>query len=659
MSDDIPDSALAVSAPPPMAFNPDIPSGALIGYKEIKPKSDKSYWEQYAEDEAAANTGAGEAVLHAATGMGSALVGGFRYAMGADRELTPEQIARNQQSIVYQPRTDQGKAAASALDTAGSYTGAAEGKWLGPRATDFASSLGLPAKVAGGIGAAAETAANVPQYLLPVIAKSVKGRMTSAPEMPEAPGAATAEPSALPEKAPQFDTAPVEGGLPDAAQTQRAQVLQRIGLEKARTSAIAGNAKDAATDFQMGRFDEPAGVEAKAQFENEKAALRTHSENIVNDTGGTIGTDEDALNTRGQTMAKPFDQLGDWFDNQRKALYGEADKRAGGGPVTNLEGVDSLLNDPKFKNTLLAKDQGGLLNSIQSQLAEFRKQSPDGFNVAGTEQFRQWLNEIWTNDNKGVIGKVKSAVDNDVLKGAGDDIYGPARQLEQMRHQTLDNPAGIARLMDRDPQTPINRTTPYVKIPDTLNRLDPDQFNNVLKTLDTMPEEIQPAAQQAKAEIKAHLANKIYEAGASTQGQWNSPAVTKIIKANSAKLQAAFADQPEVLAKIQDLESAGRILKVDQSYPGAAAQAANALKRGLMSRAVSKASSATGALAGSALGGVVAGPVGASLGAGAGAAGGEALGSSLGQGMAEQKALNRWNANTVSLSELLKRQDPK
>jgi hypothetical protein len=190
-----------------------------------------------------------------------------------------------------------------------------------------------------------------------------------------------------------------------------------------------------------------------------------------------------------------------------------------------------------------------------------------------------------------------------------------------------------------------------VKIPDTLARLDPDQFANVFKTLDTMPEEIQPAAMAAKAEIKAHLANKLNDAGSSTQGQWNAPAVSRVLKANSAKIQTAFEDQPAVLAKIQDLDSAGKILQVNQSYPGAAAQAANALKRGLMSRAISKASSATGALVGSAGGALVGAP---GIGAGVGAAAGESVGSALGQGMAERQALARWNQGTVSLSDLLK-----
>jgi hypothetical protein len=459
----------------------------------------------------------------------------------------------------------------------------------------------------------------------------------------EAPRAAPFEPVDIPGKpGVAVDTEPVEGGLPKSAGNARADILKRVGVENARESALQGDAKAAATDWQLSRFDEPAGVAAKAQFDSERSALENHSQKIVQKTGGTLGTDEDSINTRGQTIARPFDALSDWFDQQRKKLYAAADQRANGGPITQLEGVNALLQDPKFRNTLLAKDQGNLLNSVESQLAEFRKQSPQGFSVAGAEDVRKWLNQIWTNDNKGAIGTIKGALDNDVLKGAGEDIYGPARALVQMRNQTLDNPNGISRLMEHDPQTPINRTTPFEKIPDTLVRLPVAQFDNVLKTLDTMPEEIQPLAQAAKAEIKAHLANKIHDAGNSTSGQWNSRGVEKVVKANSAKLQSAFADQPEVLRDIQDLRSAGNILSVNQSYPGAAAQAANALKRGVMSRALSHVGGVVGAGAGGVLG---------PLGAAGGAAVGEAVGAKAGASVAEKSAVKNWQKGIRSLSD--------
>jgi hypothetical protein len=477
--------------------------------------------------------------------------------------------------------------------------------------------------------------------------KAVSGLM--APATAEA----VAAPAATSSKA-AFDSQPIEGGLPPEMSTDRAKVLQRVGVDNARNSALTGNAKDAATDYQLSKFDEPAGVAAKAQFDAEKAVLNKHATGIVNETGGTLGTDEDTLHSRGQTIAAPFDKLRQYFDTQKDVAYKAAGERAAGAPIGSLENTSNLLKDPDFTETLLAKDQGGLLQSVQRQFQRFQALNPDGMTVENAENFRKWMNQVWTPDNSATLGKVKGALDEDVLKGAGEDIYGPARKIVQTEAQTLDNPKGVSKLMDFDPKNPLNRTTPYAKIPDALTRLDPSQFDNVIKTLDTMPEAIQPEAQAAKAEIKAHLANKVLDAGSSTQGQWNAPGVSKVIKANSAKLQSAFADQPETLAKIQDLDSAGKILKVDQSYPGAAAQAANVLKRGAMSNVVSKGLAAAGGSIGGTAGAIVGGPAAGVAGASAGAALGGSIGGKAAQNMAERSALKKWQSGTTKLSDLLK-----
>lgn len=485
--------------------------------------------------------------------------------------------------------------------------------------------------------------------LAPTTARTMPERPASAPTAPlsasEAPPRAAAfEPQDIPGKpGVHIDTEPVEGGLPEAATSPRAQILRRVGLENARESAIKGDAKNAATDFQMSRFDEPAGVQAKAQFESERNTLQNHAEGIVNRTGGTLGMDEDSLHVRGQTIAKPFDDLNQWFDNQTSRLYAAADERAKGAPVTNLESVDALLKSSKFRNSLLAKDQGSLLNAVEGQLEEFRKGNPGGFTVAGAEEMRQWLNQVWSHENRWAVGQVKDALDNDVLKGAGEDIYGPARAIVQQRKATLENPKGISRLMDADPQSPLNRVTPHVKVPDTVMRLDPAQFENVVQTLKDMPAELQPQAQAALAEMKAHFANKLLEEGGKHQTQWNAPGVSKVLKGNSAKIKLLFADDPQGLQAISDLDSAGKILRVDASYPGAAAQAANAMKRGFLSRAIPKLAATGGAAAGG-----IFGP----LGAAAGAAAGEGFGSKMGASMAERAAVKQWNSKISPLAEL-------
>ena len=437
-----------------------------------------------------------------------------------------------------------------------------------------------------------------------------------------------------------------------SAATEREAILNRVGIQNARNSALEANKKDAATDFQLSKTDTPAGHSATAQFEHEKDALASHAENIVNKTGGTIGLDEDSLANRGATIAKPFDDLRQWYEQQTKDLYSEAQKRSGflsnienPQAVTNLNSVEQTINNPQYINTLLARDQGGLLGAIKSQLQEFRRQNPNGFTPAAAEQFRQWINQIWTNDNKRALGPIVDAVDKDVLSSAGEDIFGRARALYALKKNVLENPNGIADLFETDPKTPINRSTPYEKIPDKLSRLSIDQYKNVIDTLKNMPDELQDSSKAAIGEMQAHLANKIHQAGTQTRSGaarvlWNSDAVNKVISDNGAKLRLAFQDDPEALANIKDLQDAGNILKVEPSYPGAYAQEINLKSRGIIPKVLPMLGKAAGGAAGGTFGPATA--VGGTM---AGGAAGEALAESL----SGKAALKAWKARTKKI----------
>jgi hypothetical protein len=81
--------------------------------------------------------------------------------------------------------------------------------------------------------------------------------------------------------------------------------------------------------------------------------------------------------------------------------------------------------------------------------------------------------------------------------------------------------------------------------------------------------------------------------------------VTAYLNKNAVKFESVFS--PEEMAKIRDLNDAGHILRVDTSYPGAAVQGHNLVRRGAM-EAVHSVATAAGALVG--------GPVGASVASG-------------------------------------------
>ena len=225
----------------------------------------------------------------------------------------------------------------------------------------------------------------------------------------EAPVAAApkVEPTVEPE--PSVTAEPTQGGLGlnDAQRSQRAQVLARVGVENARESALSGDRLNAATDFQLTKFkEEPAGRAAAGQFEHEKQALTQHAENLVEETGGSVGTDQEAVQARGKTIAAPFDKLRQWFDDRNAEDYATAQSRSSQrGPIGDtLPSVDKLLNDDNFKETLLAKDQGGLLGSIQRQYENFKKVNGGVWTPEAAENFRKWLNQTWSPENSRTIG---------------------------------------------------------------------------------------------------------------------------------------------------------------------------------------------------------------------------------------------------------------
>ena len=80
---------------------------------------------------------------------------------------------------------------------------------------------------------------------------------------------------------------------------------------------------------------------------------------------------------------------------------------------------------------------------------------------------------------------------------------------------------------------------------------------------------------------------------------------------------------------------------------GAAAQAANALKRGMMTRAIHAIGTTAGAGIGAAITG---GPWGAS----AGAALGEMAAGKAGQSVGEKAALSKWESKLTTLSDIAK-----
>lgn len=512
--------------------------------------------------------------------------------------------------------------------------------------TDFS-----PAKIAGAtddIDAAMQSIGKPQQSPIVEQPKTVQPT-TQIPEQ-AAPAPAIEAPKVALEVAPQVERTLVteigEYKLPSDEMARREQVLNDVGMKSIRNSAIEGNGLRSATEYGMGKFDEPAGHAAKEQFQHEVDTLSSHIKNNIPGTKGVLGLDEASLENKGQRIAAPFDAAKDYFEAAKKNLYDEANRRAGEIPLKSTENIDGLLKDPEFNNTAMADDQLGLVNAIQKQFDLYKERNAKGgLTVENAEQFRKWLNQRWKPDNRSIIADVKNALDNDVFANAGEDVFQAARQMHQLEKNTLGSKS-IAKLMDSDPYDPVHRSTSYTKIADAITKMSPAEFKNLLDVMKNFPPELQASVQNAIDTIKGHYGDRLIKAGTETRGGnerpvWGTAEVNNLLNNNSSKLSTLFDDPTEIKA-LNDLRDAGNIVSTNPAYPGAAAQTANALKQGLMSRVIGKSGTLIGGGAGA-----MAGPVGAGLGAFIG----DALTSRLSGALGDRKALEQFKKGIIDKSK--------
>lgn len=595
--------------------------------------------------------GAGEAGLNLVSSIPAAIPGGVaalssiltngKYGTQEGVKEAEKRFSDVAGQYTYEPRTQVGKQYAENVGNAINDSGI-----VGVPQMELAR---LAETSAPAIAAArSAVASKIPRKLPAAVpAQAAEAATEAAPA--ELAGPVTAQPEASP---PLYTLEKGANGdiVSDAEKLSRTQTLQRIGMDQARESALSGDALGGATQAQIAKFiDEPAGIAAREVFDSERRALQNHAQTIARETGGSLGVDETTQNSRGQVIAAPFDGLREYFDTTIDRLYKAADERSNGTPITKLDGLDELLGtDSQFAGKA---ESGALRKGVRAYLREQGILDSEGTLTQVTSQqaesIKQYLNSQWSPGTSGLIGKIKGIIDNDVFKSAGEDIYAQAREMYKSKKATLDNPSGIAKMFEFDPQTPINRAVPFENIPDKITRLPAAQFGHVIDVLQRItdpvyktPESLVLQAYDSLNEIRGHMANKLMEIGSKFKGQWNASGVTDYLKNNSAKFGMVFSK--EELAKLRDLNDAGHILSVDHSYPGAAAQGNIAMKRGLMSSIAGKGLAGLGGLTGS-----FGGPMGATAGAAIGSAAGEKFASTIGG----NAALKRFNSGIVNLSD--------
>ncbi|VVE31734.1 Membrane-bound lytic murein transglycosylase F [Pandoraea eparura] len=433
------------------------------------------------------------------------------------------------------------------------------------------------------------------------------------------PGAAT---SASPTPVPTFDAPDLptpKTVLSGASQADNIATMKAIGLNSQRPSAIAGDKFLAGQEYQHSKLDSAVGEAMRQQLANEQAALKNYGQSIIKNTGAAADTPEAV----GQSIRAPLQGLSDHYDNAISQLYQAADQRAGGIPNVQPDTFGKLLDT----NSMFAgkAENSALRRGINAYTREQGIVGQDGsmqpITVQQAEGLRQYLNSQWSPQNSGLIGKIKEALDTDVTKSGGDDIYASARALHAERKNTLDNPKGISSLLNESGPNGINQAVPDEKVASKIMSMPTGQLGHIVDTLNNLPDSLAPQGQQALAEMKGALAKQIYQAGDSGGTQngpslWNAANVTKQLNAQASRMSLLFS--PDEIAQFQTLNNAGHILQTPSAYPGAAVQGHNLLQRGMIYAPPTIGSSLGGTI-GHALGGVPGMMAGSSAGGGLGA----------------------------------------
>ncbi len=396
----------------------------------------------------------------------------------------------------------------------------------------------------------------------------------------------------IPNFRPPTEEGTVNGELPAHEQAAREQTLRDFsrmsGLRETRVSAVTGDTHAAGTDYQTSRLTEtPYGTRMADVIDHETHALRTSADKLISDTGGTKGNTSEMLYGRGKAITDAIEAYDDHFNTAIDRLYATAKTRAQGKPIELNTVRNYLANN---KSEFLASTEGKqLLEGIHARMKELGFGGPnETFNpptVEQAEDLRKYLNNQKDYRLAHILKPLKSALDADVTRGAGEDIYGAARKLYAQRSATLDEPKGVKKLLPPTDRNEVNREVPQEKVPKYVTGLPADQFEHVLNTLresGMVPGKRAMAQQAADAinAIKSQFANDYHDAGTTTQGMWNAKAANKFLQDNGQKMSMVFT--PAEMKQFELHNDAARILRMDRSYPGSAAQGHNLAMRGAL-----------------------------------------------------------------------------
>jgi hypothetical protein len=598
----------------------------LFGKAEGMEDSSKGFYEKFEERSKRAREAGKQAIAPVAaladtlTGIVPGAVGDVTYSVARAFGKTPEQATKISQSITEPISQPFGKSLG--ITQIPEYKGEASrrameivGQFVGESAEDISKKTGIPkedvenmlATLATGIGAKLPSATQALPKLqaqlekrfpkieeasavAPVAAQSgLVGVGAAKVEINPYAGKITGEESARGQY-PTVKLSKIKEDVVPTEQAMRADIANEVlgNTGQVRSGVITGNENTLRQEYTESKSANPTPRSEilKKQIADEQNALTRYAEQRIDATGASKNLPSDY--ERGQLMNDAIasnEGLTGFFKTTKEGLYNEARLKVGDNPVASNT-LENLLNSTKFKSELKLKGIKDFTEGLGELLELHKTQGFEGTkpgSIAGLEELRKSVNAQWTPQNKREIGRIVKAIDEDIAKAGGEDLYKKARSVHQAEQKIFES-KGMDKLFGEVDANGVQTATDFQAIPKKLNQMPADQWKHIYDTYDEISKgrvrgvgfdlELTPElidyANAAKAEMRGALAREIYQAGAGKAGVWNQNSVNNILNARAKKIEHAFT--PEEQKAFHTLNYAGHIMPGVHAYEGAALQ---------------------------------------------------------------------------------------
>lgn len=403
---------------------------------------------------------------------------------------------------------------------------------------------------------------------------------------------------------PQVKLAKNAGDVPAKEQATRAEIVREVlndAKEDAgiRSGVLTGNEQTLRSEHLAAKNPNqtPANALMADQIGAEQRALPKFAQQRVEATGADPTLTNDYQ--RGETINGAFygeGGLKDFLKQQKDKIYKAALEKNGNDQIP-IATTEAMLKDPQFTagSKLLKHESvvGGAQELLELAKTVGFKDPVTGVqyapgSVAAYQAVTKALNKGWTPENAITIGRINEAINADIAKSGGGELYQLGNAIHRLEKGMLSDSAGIKDVFGEVDANGIQTGKDFERIPKILNNMPLDQWRHIHDTLDELsrghlrgapagmdavPKELQQAAQRAKAEVQGALAREVYAQGASNAGGWNANSANKALNGRVGQ-KILDALPPDEIRKFQVLNAAGHIMPGTHPYEGAGAQTA-------------------------------------------------------------------------------------